>query len=318
MEKEQKIGHFLAIFTIVIWGTTFISTKILLRDFDPVQILYIRFLIGLLVLFFMAPKRLKGTSWKEELTFAGAGLTGLCLYYLLENIALTYTMASNVGVIIAVAPFFSGLITHFFMKESEKLGLSFFLGFVVAMVGVFLISFNGSKLHINPLGDLLTLLASIVWGFYALLSKKVGTFGYSMVLVTRRIFFYGILWMLPVLPFLHTSFDFAGLLKPVNLLNFLYLGVGASALCFVTWNLAVKKLGVITTSAYIYASPVVTLIASFLILQERLTPLSIMGTVFTLAGVILSESKSFIRSKKGSIEVSREISSNGNIAKDTV
>lgn len=298
MGREQRIGHILAIFTIVIWGTTFISTKILLRDFDPVQILYIRFIIGFFVLLLMAPRKLSNTTIREELTFAGAGLTGICLYYLLENIALTYTMASNVGVIIAVAPFFSGLILHIFMKESEKLSIHFFLGFAVAIMGIFLISFNGSRLSLNPLGDFLTLLAALVWGFYAFFSKKATTFGYSMVLVTRRIFFYGILWMLPALPFLHTSFHLEGLLKPINVCNLLYLGVGASALCFVTWNLAVKYLGVLTTSAYIYAGPVVTLLASFFILHEKLTLLSVIGTVFTLAGVILSESQSFLGNKK--------------------
>lgn len=105
MDKGTGTGHIAALVTIVIWGTTFISTKILLAGFTPIEILFFRFLLGLFVLLIVYPKRLRIKDGKQELTFAAAGLCGICLYYLLENIALTYTMASNVGVIISVAPF---------------------------------------------------------------------------------------------------------------------------------------------------------------------------------------------------------------------
>lgn len=103
MEHKKTIGHLTALLTIMIWGTTFISTKILLVDFKPVEILFFRFVMGFLVLFVAYPKKLKIADYKQELTFTAAGLCGICLYYLLENIALTYTLASNVGIIISVA-----------------------------------------------------------------------------------------------------------------------------------------------------------------------------------------------------------------------
>ncbi len=105
MESESAKGHLTALLTVVIWGTTFISTKVLLNDFLPVEILIVRFVIGFGALWLACPHTLKNTGARRELTFAAAGLCGICLYYLLENIALTYTMASNVGVIISVAPF---------------------------------------------------------------------------------------------------------------------------------------------------------------------------------------------------------------------
>ena len=147
-------GHLAALLTIFIWGTTFISTKILLKDFQPIEILLFRFLLGAAALFLVCPRRIKGTSPKQELTLAAAGLCGICLYYLLENIALTYTMASNVGVILSVAPFLTVILTHWFLRGEEKLRLHFFLGFLVAIVGICLISFNGAQLAWNPKGDL--------------------------------------------------------------------------------------------------------------------------------------------------------------------
>ena len=116
MNNKAATGHLSALITILIWGTTFISTKVLLSDFQPVEILFFRFIIGLLALFLIYPRRLQGTTLRQEFTFATAGLCGICLYYLLENIALTYTMASNVGVIISVAPFFTAILSHLFLN----------------------------------------------------------------------------------------------------------------------------------------------------------------------------------------------------------
>jgi drug/metabolite transporter (DMT)-like permease len=291
MENENTIGHLAALLTIVIWGTTFISTKILLVDFQPVEILFFRFVLGLLALVLACPRPLKGTTAKQELTFAAAGLCGICLYYLLENIALTYTMASNVGVIISVAPFFTAILTHLVEKDGEKLGVNFFLGFVVAMVGIFLISFNGAKLELNPTGDLLALLAAFVWACYSVLTRKISGFGYPTILTTRRVFCYGIAFMLPALLLFDVRLELARFADPVYLCNILYLGLGASALCFVTWNFAVKVLGAVKTSLYIYMVPVITVVTSALILQEKITVLAGVGTMMTLAGLVLSERK---------------------------
>ena len=91
--KETKIaaGHLLSVLTILIWGTTFISTKVLLRAFSPVEILVFRFLLGTIALCIACPHRLKVTDRKQEKYFIGAGICGVTLYFLLENIALTYT-----------------------------------------------------------------------------------------------------------------------------------------------------------------------------------------------------------------------------------
>lgn len=287
--KQTTIGHILAALTVFVWGTTFISTKILLHVFTPVEILFIRFVLGLCALFLACPHRLKGTTKKQEGMLAAAGLCGICLYYLLENIALTYTLASNVGVIVATAPFFTAMLAHFCFREKDVLHANFFVGFLIAMLGIGMISFNGAALHLNPIGDVLALLASLVWACYSNLTRKIGTFGYPTVLITRRIFLYGTLFMLPTLFFFDCKWDLMQLTHPIYLANILFLGLGASALCFVTWNFAVKLLGAVKTSVYIYMTPVVTAVTSVLILHETVTPLAGIGIVLILTGLILSE-----------------------------
>lgn len=293
MKRNNAIGHLSALLTILIWGTTFISTKVLLADFQPIEILFFRFVMGLLALLIVYPHRMPKTTVRQELAFAGAGLCGVSFYYLLENIALTYTMASNVGVIISVAPFFTAILSRIFLKQDEKLRASFFIGFLVAMAGISLISFNGSSLQLNPLGDLLALLAALLWACYSILTRKISDFGYHTVQITRRVFFYGILFMTPALFFFDFRFDLGRFADLTCLLNMIFLGLGASALCFVTWNFAVRLLGAVKTSIYIYLVPVITVGASVLILHEPFTWLTGTGTVLTLAGLLLSESKRF-------------------------
>lgn len=289
MKNKRLTGHLAALFTAIVWGTTFISTKILLVDFQPVEILFFRFVLGYVILFAACPRRLKRESGRQEGLFVLAGLCGICLYYLMENIALTYTMASNVGVVVSVAPFFTAVLAHLLIPEGEKLGMHFFAGFTVAMAGIVLISFNGTKLQVNPIGDILSVGAAVVWAFYSLLSRRIGGLGYPVIPATRRIFFYGIICMVPALFFFDFQIGLDRFANMTSLLNLLYLGMGASALCFVTWNYAVKVLGAVQTSVYIYLVPVITIITSFLFLKEPVTWMSAAGTALTIAGLVVSE-----------------------------
>ena len=285
--SKYLFGHIAALLTIFIWGTTFISTKILLVDFKPIEILFFRFLIGLIALLIIYPKRLKKTTKDQEITFALAGLCGVTLYFLLENIALTYSMASNIGVIISIAPFFTAILSDFVLKE-KSLKSNFIIGFIAAMIGIALISFNGtSNFKLNPIGDVLALLAALVWAIYSVL--KISEYGYNTIQVIRRIFIYGIAFMLiALLPF-DFELNLNRFTNPVYLGNIIFLGLGASALCFVTWNVAVKILGAVKTSIYIYIVPIVTVVTSLIILNEQITLMSFIGTILTLIGLFLSQ-----------------------------
>ena len=291
MRQTAWAGHGAALLTILIWGTTFISTKVLLTSFQPVEILFLRFVLGFLALCLIYPRRLQLGERRQELWFAAAGLCGVTLYYLLENIALTYTLASNVGVLVSVSPVFTALFSHFLLRR-EKLRPAFFAGLAVALAGVVLLSYNGSAvLKLDPRGDVLALLAAAIWSAYSLITRHISSFGYSVVQTTRRIFAYGLVFMLPALLVFGFRPSLAAVLEPVNLLNLVYLGLGACALCFVTWNFAVGKLGAVKTSTYIYLVPVVTLATSALVLGEPVTPLSAVGAALTVAGLALSEHK---------------------------
>ena len=143
MNHELR-GHSLALLTIFLWGLTFVSTKILLQHhLSPVEILFTRFVMGTCFLMLLFPKRLKGTTLKQESYFAAAGLCGITLYYLFENNALVYTFASNAALIASTAPFFTVLLAKIFLKE-ETIPSQFYLGMVLSFIGVGFMSFSNA------------------------------------------------------------------------------------------------------------------------------------------------------------------------------
>ena len=287
---QSLVGHAVALVTVFVWGVTFISTKILLEDFHAVEILFLRFAMAFCALYLAAPGTLAGVTPKRRLVLAASGFTGICLYYLLENIALGYTLASNISVILCAAPMFTALVARFVLRGEEKLGLYFYAGFFVAMSGICLISFSGaSEFQLDPLGDMLAIAAALVWAFYACFTRIMGGWGCNIVQVTRVTFGWGILFMIPCMFFFDLHWDASRFFEAKNVFNLLFLGLGASALCFTTWNIAVRMLGTVRTSLYIYLVPVITVVAAALVLDERLTLMSGSGALLTLAGLFISQ-----------------------------
>ena len=290
MKNKTMIGHILAFVCIMIWGSTFVSSKILLDTFTPIELLFIRFLIGFLTLCVLSPKILKLENRKDEIWYILSGLTGVFLYYFLESTALVYTYATNVGVIISVAPFFTSILAYLCFKD-EPFKINFAIGFIVAFIGIFFISFNGKQMHLSPKGDILTIVAAIMWAIYSVVLKKVNELGHTSIQNTKRIFAWGLFFMALSLPFLGFDVSINEILIPLNLLNLLFLGVIACAGCFVIWNYSCSILGSVRTNQYVYLNPIATIIFSAIILHERITPFIVLGTILTLSGLIISEYK---------------------------
>lgn len=288
MTDKKFLLNLLALITVVIWATTFISSKILLNTFTPLEVMFYRFVIAYFLLLLIHPKFHKITSLKEEFMFLVSGVTGGSLYFLTENTAVKISQVSNVGLIVATAPIITALLAHFFTK-GEKLNKNLIIGFLIAISGVFLVMFNGNfMLKLNPLGDILALGAAVSWSIYSITTKKFGS-KYNYLYLTRKIFFYALLTMIPFLFTSEFNFDVSKLSDFKVMSNLLFLGVVASSICYVTWNFTVDKLGVVKTNNYIYLIPAITLIFSILILHEKVTLYSSIGALLIFLGVYVSE-----------------------------
>ena len=294
MAKSRNFWyHILAVITVAIWGTTFVSTKILIGNgLNPTEIFLYRFVLAYAGILFVAGKRMFANNLWDELTLLLAGITGGSLYFITENTALQLTTASNVAMIIAITPLLTTLLSSLFFK-SERLHrpMRVIAGSLIALVGVAAVVYNGNfVLKINPLGDVLSFAAAVSWAVYSLLIKRI-TKRYPTMFVTRKVFGYGILTMLLYQLVHPTTFHWSALTATSVWTNLLFLGLIASMACFAVWNLIVKKIGTVKPSNYLYINPVVTMITASLILGEQVTPLSLVGITGVLLGVYISEHK---------------------------
>lgn len=291
MQLKHGYYHLIAILTVAVWGLTFISTKILINHgLTPQEIFFYRFLIAYIGIWIISPRRLFTNCLKDELWLVAGGIFGGSLYFFTENTALGITQASNVSFLICTAPLLTTILSLLFYK-SEKATKGLIYGSLLALIGVGLVVFNGSVvLKISPVGDLLTLLAALSWAFYSLIIKKMGG-RYPTVFITRKIFFYGVLTILPAFCLSPLQPDWSLLLQPTVLLNLLFLAVLASLVCYILWNVVLKQLGTMRASNYIYLNPLVTLVASAMILHEQITTVALMGIGCIVCGVYLAEKR---------------------------
>ena len=302
--KGAARGHILALATVLLWGTTFVSTKVLLQGLSPAEVLVLRFVIAYVVLWIIRPRRIVVSSWKLELLFAAAGISGVTLSFMIENTALTLTTASNVGVINAASPLFTGLIAAYVLKEG-RLSARFFLGFVLALGGIALISFSGAQGQesvavdasafggdtdaAGVAGCLLALGIPLMSSIYSNISKRISLHGFDAILITRRMFFWGLVGMLPFIAVLGFDPDWSFLAQPIPLLNLVFLGLGASAACYAMWNASLKILGTVLTMTYQYLVPVISIALSVLLLGEAVTFSIVAGCALTIIGLVLSQ-----------------------------
>ena len=232
--------------------------------------------------------RLCRARLRDELLLAAAGLTGGSLYFLTENIALEYAPASNVSLIVCTAPVWTALLLNL-VYRSERMTRRQTAGCALAFVGVVLVVLNGRfVLHLSPRGDLLALSAALLWMLYSLVIKRLGD-RLPVAYVTRKVFFYGIVTILPWFAWEHFDLPAATLRHPAVWGNLLFLGVVASLLCYVLWNAAMTRLGAVRTTNYIYLNPLVTMLTAALVIDERITPAALCGAALILSGMWLAE-----------------------------
>lgn len=280
--------HLLTALVVTVWGTTFVATKVLLQHgLDAVEIMFYRFVLAYIALAAVSHKRLWADSRRDEGLLMLAGLTGGTFYFIAENTALGITQASNVALLVCTVPIFTALLSRWVYGEPLRHNLM--LGSVIALVGVGLVVFNGSVLlRIHPLGDFLSIVASLMWAVYCLILKPLGG-RYPAVFITRKVFFYSILSLVVYFLFQPLEFKTDVLLQPVVASNLLFLGLVASMGCFIAWNTAVKVLGPSRTANYIYLQPFSTLILSAVVLSEVITVTSLVGALCIIGGVYWAE-----------------------------
>lgn len=292
MQTKKESGgmlwfHMVAAAIVLVWGCTFVNSKVLLmQGLAAHEIFALRFLFAYVCIWLISPRQVWARSVGDELLFVLLGMTGGSLYFVTENEAVRIDYVNNVSFIVCTAPLLTTLLALAFLK-SVRATRQLLMGAAAATLGVALVVFNGQfMLKLNPLGDLLALCASLCWAVYSLLLRRL--VGYNVVFVTRKVFFYGLVTVLPLFLVRPWQFPLEGFLRPAVWGNLLFLGFVASFACFAMWSWVSKRLGALTASNYIYLNPMSTVVFSALVLHEPMTWLAYLGSTLILAGVYLS------------------------------
>ncbi len=281
--------HIFACLVVTAWGLSFISTRVLLDNgLHPIEIYIYRSLLAYVCMLAICHKRIFSNSLKDELLFVVCGMVAGSIYFISENVALEYTLVSNVSLITSLPPLLTVLLMGIVYKTNRP-GRGAYIGSAVAFLGVGLVIFNSSfNMSINPLGDLLALLSAFCWAIYCLLIKPLNA-NYSARFITRKVFFYGVLTALPFLAIEPAIAPLEVMMRPTVIYNLLFLGLICSMAAFLLWAITVIKIGAMMASNYLYFQPVVTLIFSVIILHEPITPIDLAGCTLILAGVWLAD-----------------------------
>ena len=293
--NSRLLYHLVAFVTVAIWGSTFVFTKmLLLSGLSPAQIFTLRFIIAyVLLLGFSLPQQHKWlcNSWRDELLMVLLGITGGSLYFLTENAAMLYTTATNTSLIVCSCPLFAMMLFALFYRRSERIGRTQALGSVIACLGMAVVVLNGHfVLHLSPIGDMLAFAACLCWAVYSLLMKSVLE-RYSTLFITRKVFFYGLVTIIPYYIIVPGFPSLDVLLRSDVLWNLLFLGVVASMLCFLVWNWVIGKLGAVIATNWVYFNPITTIIFAWWLLHEQITVWFLLGTCLILLGMYLADKR---------------------------
>lgn len=289
MAKSTYIYDILAVAIVAVWGMTFISSTVLLEYFSPAQLFALRFSIAYLGMWLFSHDHLLCGSVRDELLMLAAGVTGGSLYFLAENTALELTVqTSAVSFIVCTTPLVTAILSLLLGRSGARLSWNLALGSALSLGGVAMIVLNGSSLFGGPVSAyLLAVLASFTWASYTLIVDSLQD-RYPSAFITRKVFFWGLVTILPVLVFQHRSLDLKVFGEPVVILNIAFLAIVASLVCYALWNPIIRKLGTIRSSNYIYLNPLFTFVGSMIFLNEPINWISVIGSLMTLGGVIVA------------------------------
>jgi len=288
MPKPKLIPILEAFFAVLVWGASFIATKVALRDVSPVTVVWLRFTMGVAILGLAvtARRQLALPQKNEWLYFALLGFLGITFHQWLQSTALTTSRASTTAWIVATTPVFMALLGWLALKE--QLGWVQIGGILLATLGVLLVVTDGelgslSLGQFGQPGDVLVLVSSFNWAVFSVLSRR----GLAIHPATRMMFYVMILgWLFTSVLF----FGGPGLAEISQLsadgwLGVSFLGIFCSGLAYIAWYDALQALPAAQLGAFLYLEPPVAVIVAALILAESASLAALLGGAIILFGV---------------------------------
>lgn len=294
---RRGLKYFPALFTAIVWGSTFIASKhIITHGVEPCVIMFIRFVLAYISLWFLYPRFVRIRFNRDELKFLLVGLSGGSVYFLFEYHALQYTTAINVGLLTSTVPITGTALLNLFYKQ--KPSRSYIVGSLIAFVGVVFVILSPnfeaadfSTLSVNIVGDLLCIASVMLWSVYSLILDRIPSH-YSPFFVSRRLFFYSLITILPFVIEKYKSADMDAITSDAScIFSIIYLGMIASATCMWLWNWSFQKIGLSKTNVFLYLMPLISLVTATMYDASEFTIWATIGAVLIFGGIVIADRK---------------------------
>lgn len=290
MANSKLIPYLEATFAVIVWGASFIATKVVLRDISPVTVVWLRFAMGIVILGIAVAMRKQFAllNRNEWLYFALLGFLGITFHQWLQSNALQTSEASTTAWIVSTTPVFMAILGWVILKEG--LGAIKIVGILLAFVGVLLVVYDGDLSAISlrsfgKPGDILILISAINWTVFSVLSRR-GLKTYPASLMMFYVMLIG--WLLTSILFFATEdISDVGNLTLNGWIAILFLGIFCSGLAYIAWYDALKALSTAQTGVFLYIEPLVAVVVAFFILSEPITLASLLGGGIIILGVWL-------------------------------
>ncbi|MDP2885547.1 MAG: DMT family transporter [Ignavibacteria bacterium] len=290
IRSRRFIAVLKATFAVVVWGASFIATKLALREVSPVVVIWLRFGIGVIILgwFVVRRKEFAFPTGRELGYFALLGFLAITFHQWLQVTGLLTAQATTTAWIMTTIPVFIALLGRFILKE--KLGWDRIVGILIATIGVVLVVSHGDLEsillgRIGTTGDLLVLISALNWAVFSVLSRKA----LKNRPATQMIFsvmFFG--WIFTSVWFVSLNhFDEIISISLNGWLSILFLGIICSGFAYIFWYDALKELAASQVGSFLYLEPLVAVAVAAVLLQEPLFIAAFVGGAFILTGVWL-------------------------------
>ena len=294
MPNPLLIPYGEALFAVIVWGASFIATKVVLHDISPIAIVWLRFSIGMVVLGITCAmrKQISLPGKGEWGYFAVLGFLGITFHQWLQSNALQTSEAGTTAWIVSTTPVFMALLGWLVLQEGLK--WIKILGIILAFVGVLLVVSKGdfSSISIGTFGkpgDRLIMVSAMNWAVFSVLSRR-GLKSHPASLMMFHVMAFG--WIFTsILFFAGNNLSEYSNLTGNGWLAILFLGIFCSGLAYVAWYDALQVLPAAQTGAFLYIEPVVAVVFAFFVLDEAITVASVIGGGVILLGVWLVNQK---------------------------
>jgi drug/metabolite transporter (DMT)-like permease len=290
MKSKRVIAYIEVAFAVIVWGASFIATKLALRDLAPVTVVWLRFAIGVIILGIatMIRHQFEFPQKRELIYFAILGFLGITFHQWLQSTGLVTAQASTTAWIVATTPIFIAILSWIFLRE--KINWIQIIGIILAAMGVILVVSKGNisalvNNHFGEPGDILIMISALNWAVFSILSAR----GLQKHPATQMMFFVMLIgWLFTSVLFL-TNRNVADIknLTWTSLIGIGFLGVFCSGLAYIAWYDGLKAVPATQIGAFLYLEPLVAVFIAWLILGEYLLSISLFGGVIILLGVRL-------------------------------